>query len=248
VGVLLWSAPLVLIAASPTLVASVAAMFLVGVGNSLVDINAYTIIQRMAPTDVMGRVFGALESIAIAGMALGAVLMPVLIELAGVRGGLLIIGAGVAALAFTGLAGLRRIDMTVLAPPELALLRAVPTLAVLPPPVVERLAQSLVPRTVAPGDNVFREGDSGDMFWVIERGKAVVTSEGRFLNELTAGDSFGEIALLRDVPRTATVSAANDSELVLQGIERDDFIPAVTGHGDAAEVADAVVERWLSLS
>ena len=248
VGVVLWSAPLVLIAASPRLVSALAAMFLIGVGNSLVDINAYTIIQRMAPTDVMGRVFGALESIAIAGMALGAVLMPVLIELAGVRGGLLIIGAGVAALAFTGLAGLRRIDMTVLAPPELALLRAVPTLAVLPPPVVERLAQSLVPRTVAPGDNVFREGDSGDMFWVIERGKAVVTSEGRFLNELTAGDSFGEIALLRDVPRTATVSAANDSELVLQGIERGDFIPAVTGHGDAAEVADAVVERWLSLS
>jgi len=136
----------------------------------------------------------------------------------------------------------------VLAPPGLALLHAVPALAVLPPPVLERLVQSLVPRTVAPGDDVFREGDSGDMFWVIERGQAVVTSEGRFLNELRVGDSFGEIALLRDIPRTATVSAANDSELVLQGIERDDFIPAVTGHGDAAEVADAVVERWLSLS
>ena len=99
VGVVLWSAPLVLIAASPRLVSALAAMFLIGVGNSLVDINAYTIIQRMAPADVMGRVFGALESIAIAGMALGAVLMPVLIELAGVRGGLLIIGAAVAALA-----------------------------------------------------------------------------------------------------------------------------------------------------
>ncbi len=114
--------------------------------------------------------------------------------------------------------------------------------------MLERLAQSLVPRTVAPGDDVFREGDLGDMFWVIERGQAVVTSGGRFLRELTAGDSFGEIALLRDVPRTATVTAANNSELVLQGIEREDFIAAVTGHGGAAEVADAVVERWLSLS
>ena len=231
VGVVLWSAPLVLIAASPTLVSALAAMFLIGVGNSLVDINAYTIIQRMAPADVMGRVFGALESIAIGGMALGAVLMPVLIEVVGVRGGLLIIGAAVAALAVAGFAGLRRIDTTLLAPPGLALLRAVPTLAVLPPPVLERLAQSLVPRTVAPGDDVFREGDPGDMFWVIERGQAVVTSGGRFLRELTAGDSFGEIALLRDVPRTATVTAANDTELVLQGIERDDFIAAVTGHG-----------------
>jgi len=248
VGVVLWSAPLLLIAASPTLVSALAAMFLIGIGNSLVDINAYTIIQRMAPADVMGRVFGALESIAIGGMALGAVLMPVLIEVVGVRGGLLIIGAAVAALAIAGLAGLHRIDTTVLAPPGLALLRAVPTLAVLPPPVLERLAQSLVPRTVAPGDDVFREGDAGDMFWVIQRGEAVVTSGGRLLRELTAGDSFGEIALLRDVPRTATVGATNDSELVLQGIEREDFIAAVTGHGDAAEVADAIVERWLSLS
>ena len=248
VGVVLWSAPLVLIAVSPTLVSALAAMFLIGVGNSLVDINAYTIIQRMAPVDVMGRVFGALESIAIGGMAVGALLMPVLIELVGLRGGLLVIGVAVAGVAIAGLAALRRIDSTVLAPPGLALLHAVPTLAVLPPPVLERLVQSLVPRTVAPGDDVFREGDSGDMFWVIERGQAVVTSQGRFLNELRVGDSFGEIALLRDIPRTATVSAANDSELVLQGIERDDFIPAVTGHGDAAEVADAVVERWLSLS
>ena len=248
VGVVLWSAPLLLIAASPTLVSALAAMFLIGVGNSLVDINAYTIIQRMAPAEVMGRVFGALESIAIGGMALGAVLMPVLIEVVGVRGGLLIMGAAVAAMAIAGLAGLHRIDTTVLAPPGLALLRAVPTLAVLPPPVLERLAQSLVPRTVAPGEDVFREGDHGDMFWVIQRGDAVVTSGGRFLRELSAGDSFGEIALLRDVPRTATVGAANNSELVLQGIEREDFIAAVTGHGDAAEVADAVVERWLSLS
>src|SRR6478735_2557567 len=248
VGVVLWSAPLVLIAVSPTLVSALAAMFLIGVGNSLVDINAYTIIQRMAPVDVMGRVFGALESIAIGGMAVGALLMPVLIELVGLRGGLLVIGVAVAGVAIAGLAALRRIDSTVLAPPALALLHAVPALAVLPPPVLERLVQSLVPRTVAPGDDVFREGDSGDMFWVIERGQAVVTSQGRFLNELRVGDSFGEIALLRDIPRTATVSAATDSELVLQGIERDDFIPAVTGHGDAAEVADAVVERWLSLS
>ncbi len=112
VGVVLWSAPLVLIAASPTLVSALAAMFLIGVGNSLVDINAYTIIQRMAPANVMGRVFGALESIAIGGMALGAVLMPVLIEVVGVRGGLLIIGAAVAVLAVAGFAGLRRIDAT----------------------------------------------------------------------------------------------------------------------------------------
>ncbi len=178
VGVLLWSVPLVLIAASPTLVAALSAMFVIGVGNSLVDINAYTIIQRVAPAEVMGRVFGALESVAIAGMALGALLMPILINVIGLRPGLLVIGAGVGALALAGLANLRRIDTTVLAPPTLALLRGVPMLAALPPPVIERLAQSLVPRTVAPGGEVIREGDPGDLFWVIERGRAVVSAQG----------------------------------------------------------------------
>jgi MFS family permease len=247
VGVLLWSAPLVLIAAFPTLAAALIAMFVIGVGNSLVDINAYTIIQRVAPAEVMGRVFGALESVAIAGMALGALLMPILINVVGLRTGLFVIGAVIGVLAIAGLASLRRIDRTVLAPPALGLLRSVPMLGVLPPPVLERLAQSIVPRTVPAGTEVFHEGDPGDLFWVIERGTAVVSSGGKFICELHAGDSFGEIALLRDVPRTATVGAAADSELVLLGIERDDFIPAVTGHGPAAEVADAVVERLLSL-
>jgi len=248
VGVVLWSAPLVLIATSPTIAAAVAAMFLIGVGNSIVDINAYTIIQRVAPAELMGRVFGALESITIGGMAVGAVLMPILISVIGLRGGLLVLGAAVAALPIARLASLKRIDTTVLAPRGLELLRAVPMLAALPPPVLERLAQSLVRQSVAAGHAVFHEGDDGDMFWVIESGRAVVTSDGRFLADLGPGDSFGEIALLRSVPRTATVSAAADSELVLEGIERNDFIPAVTGHGEAAEVANAVVERWLSLS
>ena len=248
VGVVLWSAPLVLIATSPTIAAAVAAMFLIGVGNSIVDINAYTIIQRVAPAELMGRVFGALESITIGGMAVGAVLMPILISVIGLRGGLLVLGAAVAALPIARLASLKRIDTTVLAPRGLELLRAVPMLAALPPPVLERLAQSLVRQSVAAGHDVFHEGDDGDMFWVIESGRAVVTSDGRFLADLGPGDSFGEIALLRSVPRTATVSAAADSELVLEGIERNDFIPAVTGHGEAAEVANAVVERWLSLS
>jgi MFS family permease len=248
IGVLLWSVPLVLVWASPTLVASLVAMFLIGVGNSMVDINAYTIIQRVAPASAMGRVFGALESMAIAGMALGSLLMPLLIHTVGLRTGLFVIGIGVGVTVIACISGLRRIDRTVFAPPALELLRGVPMLAIIPPPVLERLAQSVVPRTVTAGSDVFREGDSGDLFWVIERGRVAVTSGGRLLRELGPGDSFGEIALLRDVPRTATVTATSDGELVLQGLDRADFIPAVTGHGEAAEVADAVVERWLSLS
>ncbi len=246
IGVILWAAPLLLIAAVPSLGTTLVAMFLIGLANSMVDVNAYTIVQRVAPPEVMGRVFGALESLLTVGMALGALVMPLLIELVGLRTGLVIVGGTVTLIGLAGFAGLRRIDETALAPAGLALVRGVPLLAVLPPPVQERLAHVLVPSTVPAGEVVFREGDRGDRFWIIERGDAIVSIDGEAVRQLRAGDSFGEIALLRDVPRTATIQAG-DGDLVLQGLDRDEFLPAVTGHGEASEVADAVVERWLAL-
>ncbi len=245
-GVLLWAAPLLLIVVAPTLAATAAAFFTIGLANSLVDVNAYTIIQRVTPTEVMGRVFGALESLLTGGMAIGALLMPVLINTVGLRAGLAVIGGAITVLAIAGLPVLRRLDTTVLAPPGLALLRGVPMLAILPPPVIERLAHVLVPLEVPPNGVVFGEGDPGDRFWVIEGGEARVSIGERSVRTLGPGDSFGEIALLRDVPRTATVTAG-ESGLALRGLERDDFLAAVTGHGETREVADAVVDRWLAL-
>ena len=247
IGVVLWAAPLLLIVAVPRLGPTLLAMFLIGLANSIVDINAFTIIQRVAPPEVMGRVFGALESVVIAGMAIGALVMPLLIETVGLRSGLAVVGAVVSVIALLGMAGLRRIDTTVLAPAGLELVRGVPTLAPLPAPALERLAHSLVPRTVPAGEVVFREGDPGDHFWIIESGEAEVSVGGAEVRRLGPGAGFGEIALLRDVPRTATVRAGADG-LVLQGLDRDVFIPAVTGHGEAAQVADAVVERLLAFA
>ena len=246
IGVILWAAPLLLIAAVPSLGTTLVAMFLIGLANSMVDVNAYTIVQRIAPAEVMGRVFGALESLLTVGMAIGALVMPLLIELVGLRTGLVVVGGAVTLAGLMGFGGLRRIDETALAPAGLALVRGVPLLAALPPPVQERLAHVLVPATVPAGEVVVREGDRGDRFWIIERGEALVTIDGAAVRQLGVGDSFGEIALLRDVPRTATVQAG-DEDLVLQGLDRDEFLPAVTGHGEASEVADAVVERWLAL-
>ena len=170
IGVLLWSAPLLLIVAAPFLGPTLLVMATIGVANAVVDINAYTIIQRLAPPDVMGRVFGALESMLTAGMALGALLMPLLIATIGLRPGLAIIGGAVAALALAGLPALRRIDTTVLAPPDLELLRGVPMLAMLPPPTLERLAHLLVTMTVPAGTPVIDEGDVGDRFWIVAAG------------------------------------------------------------------------------
>ncbi len=244
-GVLLWAAPLLLIAAWPTLSGAILALLIIGLANSLVDINAYTILQRVVPDEVLGRVFGALESAVIGAMALGALAMPILIATIGIRGGLLVIGVAVSAVSFLVLPRLLSIDKTSLAPAGIGLLRAIPIFEPLPEQIVERLARALVRVEVAAGEVAVREGEEGDRFYVIETGTLVVTKGGQRIAELGAGDCFGEIALLRDVPRTATVTAS--TAVVLQALDRRHFIPAVTGHGDAQEAAELVVSSRLGL-
>lgn len=245
IGVMFWSLPLVLVAAFPELWAAVAGMVAIGLANSVVDVNAFTIIQRLTPNEVMGRVFGAMESTIIAGMAIGSLAMPLLMELINLRAALLIIGAVVAGLTLLGMPGLRRIDRVALAAEGLELLRSVPILAPLGASVLERLARASVVRTYATGDTVFAEGDAGDHFFVIEDGTVEVRIRGEHIRDLGPGDSFGEIALLRDVPRTATVVATSD--LTCRTLDRQDFVPAVSRHSSARTEAEAVVNRWLAV-
>ena len=245
IGVILWSAPLLLVAAWPTVGAAVAVMVLLGLANSVVDVNAYTILQRIAPKESMARVFGAMESAVIGGMAIGALLMPALIATIGLRWGLAVIGIGVTAIVLVGTRGLQRIDLTSLAPAGLELLRGVSLLALLPEPTLERLARSLVRVEAAPGDVVIREGDSGDRFYVIETGMVEVTKNGRHIAQLGPGDYVGEIALLRDVPRTASVTAT--AATVFQTLDRAHFIPAVTGVGEFREAAETAMAGRLAM-
>jgi hypothetical protein len=220
-------------------------MALIGLGNSVVDINAYTILQRTVPDAVMGRVFGAMESAVIGAMAGGALLMPLLIETLGIRAALAVLGGAVTGIVLLALTGLRRIDVTALAPAGLELVRRISIFTALPEPILERLARALEPVAAAAGDVVIREGDEGDRFYAIEEGTVVVSKEGRWVAQLGPGDYFGEIALLKDVPRTATVTAETDVRLY--ALERDVFIPAVTGHHDVQEVAETAMATRLAM-
>ncbi len=243
-GVILWSAPLLLVAAWPVVPAAFAMMLLIGLGNSIVDINAFTVLQRVVPGAVMARVFGAVESLLIAGMALGALLMPLLIATVGLRSGLAIMGGVVAACALAGLHGLNRIDRTTLAPSKLSLIANNEILGPLSEPVQEELARALIEVKVPAGETVIEEGATGDRFYLIESGTAEVSVRGSVVHRYRPGDSFGEIALLRDVPRQATVRAVDD--LTLYALERDVFLKAVTGHNEANRLANVVVSRFLS--
>jgi len=139
---------------------------------------------------------------------------------------------------------LARSDAAGEVPVELVeLLRGIAIFAPLPPPQLERLAGALVEVEVDVGDTVFREGDHGDRFYVIAEGRASVEASGWTLRELEPGDFFGEIALLRDVPRTATVRAT--TALRLHALDRDTFVSTVTGHAASAEAAGSIVAARL---
>jgi len=243
VGVMLWSAPLLIVVAFPSLAPVLVVMAILGLGNSLVDINAFTIMQRLVSDEVMGRVFGAVDSALIAGMALGSLSMPLLMHSVGLRTGLLVIGTSVTVLALASLGALRRIDTIALAPDGLDLIRSTPLFAPLPERSIERLARAAKVVTVSAGETVIRRGEPGDLYYVVESGQAEVLISDELSTIVGPGEGFGEIALLRDVPRQATVLATTD--LVLRAIDRRVFLLVVTGHSETAATAEHAISRML---
>jgi MFS family permease len=243
VGLLLWGLPLLLVGAAPTALVAAIALGVVGVGNTLVDISAMTLLQRATPPEVAGRVFGCLESVIIGSIALGALATPGLIALLGVRGALFAIGALLPVLSLLRWRSLGAIDVGAGAAPErLQALRAVPFLAPLPLETLERLAGQLTNVELPAGATLFEEGDQGDRFYVLHSGSLEIALPAE--TKVEEAPSFvGEIALLRDVPRTATVRALTD--VSLWALERDDFLDAVSGHSRSRASADELAVTRL---
>lgn len=237
-GLALFGFPLALIGGAPIAAVAVVGLAIIGIGNSIVDVNALTIMQRAVPDAVLGRALGALDGLLLGTLGLGAVLAPALIAAVGAEAALLVTGALLPVLAIVSRPRLRTLDRVTSAPPAAELLRRVPMLAGLPGSVLERLARETSPVSFAAGHVILREGEPGDRFYVVERG--TVSIRGRHLQ---AGEAFGEIALLRDVPRTATATAVTDVALV--ALEREPFVAAVTGHAPSAAAADAVIAARL---
>ena len=245
-GITLWGIPLVLLGIWPTLAGALLFLTALGVGNTLVDMAGLTLLQRATPREVLARVFGVLESLFLGTIGLGAILAPALIALLGTRGALIVAGTFLPVLAVVFWRPLTAIDRAAIAAPERAveLLRGIPIFAPLPALTLEQLASSLSRRRVLAGEEIFRQGDPGDRFYVIADGEVDVSVDGRRPTTLAPGGYFGEIALLRDVPRTATVTARTDAELY--GLERDEFIAAVTGYAPSREAANVVVATRLA--
>ncbi len=244
IGLLLWGLPLAAIGAVSETALVIVLLLLVGVGNTLVDVSGITLLQRASPDAVLGRVFGAFEALVVLSMGIGSLLAPLFVSILGERGALVAAGLILPVVLVPLWRPLVAIDAaSAAAEAEISLLRAVPIFAPLPVPEIERLAKALTSVAIEQGSPVFEQGDRGDRFYIIREGTARVEIDGRPIRTRGPGDAFGEIALVRDVPRTATVRAVTDLDLV--ALDRDVFVATLTHHPASAEAAGSIVAARL---
>jgi hypothetical protein len=233
------------VAVWPNQVFALVLLGIVGIGNTLVDVSGMTLMQRAAPDDVLARVFGVLESLLLLTVGLGAFVAPLLVNWLGDRGALIVAGVLLPLIVIPAWPRLTAIDRAARVPEEqLELLRSNAIFAPLPAMTLEQLADRMTEVRASAGEHIVRQGEPGDLFYVIDEGTVEVIVDGQPAHELGRGESFGEIALLRNVPRTATVTARTDS--VLYALDRNTFIPAVTGSGPSLSAAEAVIGMRLS--
>jgi len=246
IGLVVTGLPLVAVGWWNELAVATAALLIIGIGNSFVDVAGLTLVQRTVPDDVLARVFGVIQMLWMASMGIGAALAPALINWIGIENALIAAGVFLPALVAVSASTVARIDAQA-APPEadeLRLLVSVPIFTPLPGGSLEHLAGRLVPLRVEAGTVVVREGDVGDRFYIVTEGELDVTQDGVKIAELEPGGYFGEIALLRDTNRTATVTARSDA--VLYALDREEFLAAVTGHPQSSEAAESVMSARLA--
>jgi Cyclic nucleotide-binding domain len=243
-GVLLFGTGFVVPGVAPLALAGILALGASGVGKAILEVTGITLLQRTVPFRQRRGVFGILETLATVSLAGGAVVGAVLVQAAGPTVATLLAGLLPVVLAIASWPILRGADAAMTMPErEIRLIRDVPMLRPLALCTVEELASGVRRETVAAGTDVVRQGDPGTTFYVIESGRLEVVVDGQRVRTLRIGDSFGEIALIRDVPRTATVRATETSELAV--IDREQFLAAVLGRGDSASAAEAVIRQHL---
>jgi MFS family permease len=238
-----WGVPIALVAPRPQLVAAFVLLAIVGASNSIEDVSGFTLLQRAIQDDALSGVLGLIWGAAMGALALGSVATPLLVRELGARSAFVLVGVLLPLLALAGFRRIRELDSAAAPSRQQLLVDDVPMFAPLSLAAKERLATKLVPLDVPAGTTIVRAGEVGDLFYLVDSGAVRIELEDGE-KESGAGDYFGEIALLRDVPRTATVTATTATRLFT--LERADFLAAVTGHVLAEAAAEDVVGARLA--
>ena len=244
-----WGAPIAVIGLVVNPAVALAALVVTGVANAVYDVAIITIFQRGATNQERAAVFSLFEGVAGLGLVTGSLLAPVLLAAFGASGALAVAGAILPILALIVYAFIGREDRVSVVDEELVrLVRRVEVFAELPLTAVERLAAGMTPMTAPTGQVLMREGEPGDTFVIVASGDVEVSVAGQPMTRLGPGSGFGEIALLRRSPRTATVTALTD----VAGYEvgADTFACAVSGPASAAiseQIAASNIRRGAAM-
>jgi MFS family permease len=243
-GVITVAFALVALGLYPTIISAFLLFAAAGLGRTVMDITGNILLQRSAGPHMLAYVFSLLESLMNIGLAIGSILVPILIELSGARAAL--IGTGILFFFIIALAwrGLRSVDAAATVPHvEIRLLQSIPIFSRLPAPQLEGLARALEIKTYNPGSVVICEGEKGDFYFAIADGEVEVKYLGETVARLTRGEGFGEIALIRDMPRMATVLTTRETKICC--LQKEPFILALTGHLPTSNAAGDIVVRRL---
>jgi hypothetical protein len=245
VAALLLSSAVAATAGGAGLAGTLALLAVVGASHETLDIASRTLLQRSVPAQSLGQVFGLLEGLAMGGYALGTLLVPGLAHLGGSRLALLGVAALLPLVAVAGGRALFKVDAEAPVPVvQIALLRSIPLFAQMPAPALEGLAAALTPLPVPAGTTLIEQGETGDTYYAIASGELDVTQDGQPVRHCGRGEGVGEIALLRSIPRTATVTARTDA--LVYELAREPFLTAVLGHPATRREANTITDQLLA--
>jgi len=242
---LLWGLPIAPLGFSSEPLVSICLVAVIGVANSVEDVAGFTLLQRVVPNRFLAGALGVFWGLAMGGTAVGSVAASGAVARLGTEASFVVVAAVLPFLLLLTYRKLNALDASVTPAAQLEMIEGVPMFAPLSLAAKEQIASALVQVTAEPGDVVIRRGDVGDSFYIVADGRLTAEVAGVETTR-DAGAYFGEIALLRDVPRTATVRATTRTRLY--ALQRDDFLAVLSGHRSATTAATAVAEARLARS
>ncbi len=244
---LVWGSSFIALGAWHSAAVAFGLLAVAGASRTVLEAAGRTILHRAVAPGVHGRIFGALEGLSMAGLAVGSLSVPLLVHLGGIEAATAAVGGLLIAVAIAVAQAVRRLDAIAGVPESaIALLRGSDIFAGLDGAGLEDLARALEPVSLAAGEVAVAEGEPGDRFYLIETGEVAITIAGVPVGTLGSGSGFGEIALLRDGVRTATATATR--ELGLQALAREPFLQALARSVPAARVAEDIVRSRVGVS
>ena len=230
----------VVLGVAPAVVTALVLLPLIGFGDSLLNLTSRMLLQRSTPPDATAGAFAAIELFMGIGMLVGSLCTQLLIAAGGVDTALIGLGIFFGVIVMLSWRSLADADDSADIPlVAISLLRRIPLFTPLPPLALEAVARAATEISVPAGEVVVREGEAGDLFYAVADGSFDVECGGVFVRTIERGTGFGEVALLADVPRTATVTANHPGSLL--AIHRVPFLIAVTGSDSSRQAAWGVV-------